>query len=319
MAECTCANPDLVAKSLAPSPQQSVSTQIKTSSDEIHKTLYGAAHEDGKGDGSASSASATGVPGMFDTIRFCHWAAPEYGGQGEKWWTMLFQAAALAIAIANGVAQSEIADMRQDLADRYYNMAKYKWDRFSQKYMPLEKKLLNETSSAPIRDIDCAGADTRAQQAVNLAYDGILDFMARTVKSYRLCIDESYTTVVDNRRNLMTVDTENYNLADERWFTDVKNDQRWNRRSNVLNLGRNLSSQAMSYGDVANSLLKQVGAQLDRAASGMIQAFGYYGARNDTFYPTSYLASASGLGTNMVNVSTPGSITPTDLNPTGDK
>ena len=97
-------------------------------------------------------------------------------------------------------------------------------------------------------------------------------------------------------------DDPNYNMYDDQFFTDFKNDQRWNRRSNVLNLGRNLTSQALKYGDVARSLYSAVGQELQQAASGVMQALGYYGARNDTYYPTEYLNSASGLNRQIVSI-----------------
>lgn len=301
MAECTCANPTLVSDAVKKHDEHTVNA-TKESTKTIDETLY--------------SAARGGQHGRL-IVSNCDWAAPQWGGIGESKWTDFFQAAALVIAIANGVAQSEIADKRQDLADRYYRMAKYKWDRFAGNYMPLEKQLLAEVSSTPVRNIDCAGAHDRAGVAVNTAYDNMDTYLVRMAKAYRVCVDDSYLQYNQNRRNLMEVDTENYNLSDERWFTDVKNDQRWNRRSNVLNLGRNLSSQALAYGDVANSLMKTVGSQLDRAAGGVVQAFGYYGARNDTYYPTEYLNTAQGLNTNIVQVGTPGSLNAGGLNPAG--
>lgn len=301
MAECTCANPTTVSDAVTKHDEHTVEA-TKESAQKIDETLY--------------SAARGGQHGRL-IVSNCDWAAPQWGGIGESKWTDFFQAAALVIAIANGVAQGEIADKRQDLADRYYRMAKYKWDRFSGNYMPLEKQLLAEVSSVPVRDIDCTGAHDRAGVAVNTAYDNMDTYLVRMAKAYRICVDDSYIQYNQNRRNLMEVDTENYNLSDERWFNDVKNDQRWNRRSNVLNLGRNLSSQALAYGDVANALMKTVGSQLDRAATGMIQAFGYYGARNDTYYPTEYLNTAQGLNTNIVQVGTPGSLNAGGINPAG--
>lgn len=301
MAECTCADPSQVSQAIQQHDEHTVSA-TKESAAYVDETLH--------------SKERGGVHGKL-IVSNCDWAAPQYGGIGESAWTDFFQAAALVIAIANGVAQSEIADKRQDLADRYYNMAKYKWDRFANNYMPLEKQLLAETSMAPIRTIDCRGARDRANVAVNTAYDNMDTYLVRMAKSYRICLDASLIQYNQNRRNVMTVDTENFNLSDERWFTDVKNDQRWNRRSNVLNLGRNLASQALAYGDVANALMKTVGSQIDRAANGMIQAFGYYGARNDTYYPTEYLNTAQGLNTNIVQIGTPTNVNVSGINPTG--
>lgn len=289
MASCTCADPAAVAKAIN-EQTSTVSGKLETAnknSEAIHETMYGKAME--------------GNPGAPAPVRFCHWAAPEYGATGESGWSTAFRVAAIAIAIANGIAQAEISDKQMDLAEGYYEQAKYKWDRFSEKYMPLEKQLLLEVSNEPIRELDCDGAKSRATNAVNTAYDGMTVYLARQAKKLRLCIDPSLLSVLDHKQSVTLVDTENYNLTDEQWFTDYKNDQRWNRRSAVLNLGRNLSSEALRYGEIARQLYSQVGAQLDRAASGVMTALGYYGARNDTYYPTTYL---SGQGTQLVQIGT---------------
>lgn len=289
MAECTCADPTMVANAItkhAEGRNEQTAQDAKT----LDETLFG--------------SSQGGKHGAIGPLRFCHWNAPEYGMVGEASWANAFRAAALAIAIANGLAQSEIADKQQDLADGWYEQAKYKWDRFSGKYMPLEKKLLNEVSSVPIRNIDCAGAHDRAEASVNTAYDSTAIYLKQQAKKLRLCLDPSLLSAVNQKQNAMLIDAENFNLTDERWYTDYKNDQRWNRRSNVLNLGRNLGSQAMEYGKIANALYGQVGQQIDRAAGGLINALGYYGARNDTYYPTTYLNTHSlmeGAGTVALN------------------
>lgn len=252
----------------------------------MHSTMYGAA--------------MGGIPGAPAPVRFCSWAAPEVTDIGNNAWGVAFQGAAIAISIANGLAQAQISEKQMDLAEGWYQQAKYKWDRFNNKYKPLEIFLLNEVSSVLVKIIDCDAARQRARTNVNTAYTGALGTFTRARSRYRLCIDPSLVSVLDFKQSMMLVDTENYNLDDERFFTDYKNDQRWNRRSNVLNLGRNLSSESLKYGQVANQLYSQLGAQLDRAAGGLIGALGYYGARNDTYYPTTYLGSNGSTNKGML-------------------
>lgn len=257
--------------------------------EEISRTLYG-----------AEQSPDEGQPGKLDRLRFCHWAAPEYGGGGENLWTLAFQAAQLGIALLNAQIQGQIADMQQDLADGYYQQAKFKWDRFAGNYMPLERAILWEAQSEPIRELDCDDDRRRAQYAVEPAFDIMDDYMERMAKGYRLCPDPTVTSQLAHTRSQLLVDTENYNLLDDQWFTDFKNDQRWARRSNILNLGRNLGSIAMQYGDVARKLMKDVGNIVDKAAGSLSQALGYYGARFDTYYPQNYL---SGTAHSLVSTS----------------
>ena len=218
---------------------------------------------------------------------------------GEGFWDNAFKAAALAIAIANGVAQSQIADMQQDLADSYYDMAKYKWDRFYEKFVPLEKKLLKEVLNEPLKEMDCDEDMQRASDWVGDAYGALTDWTRRKIRQLRTCVNGLDMRRTRNARTLAIAATANYNYVDDRWFCDYSNDKRWNRRSSVLNLGRNLGSEALKYGDVARSLLNAVSGQVEQAAQGLVSALGYYGARLDTYYPSSYLGQSQG---NLANI-----------------
>ena len=293
---------DGIRDSLAKQGKPAVSETISKEGP-IDETLYGAALEGSEtaaaGADVGNAGSGPGKHGALGSLRFCNWAAPEDGPVGEFNWNDAFRAAALIIAIANGVAQSQIADMQQDLADSYYDMAKYKWDRFYQKFVPLEKKLLNEVLSEPLKEMDCADDRQRAESWVGRAYGAMEDWLRRKAKAMRTCFSGADSRRPALARTLAVADTANYNYVDDRWFCDYSNDKRWNRRSSVLNLGRNLGSEALKYGDVARSLLNTVSGQIEQAANGLVNALGYYGARLDTYYPSSYLGQAQG---NLANI-----------------
>ena len=290
MAECTCADPTMVVRALNSGEMgNSITKQSEKNTKTIDETLYGEIYESDEG-------KAKGKHGAFGPIRFCRWAAPEVTGAGDTWFSTATKAATLAIGIINATYQQKIQDLQQDLADGYYRQAKYKWDRFNDVYRPLEQKLLDETSTKPIRTLDCAGAKSRARTAVTAAFNPALNWYTRTARAMRLCVDDSALQLFAYRRAVVDIDTENYNLSDDQWYTDYKNDQRWNRRSSVLNIGRNMSSEALSYGQVANAMLSQVSSQLDKVASTLSTSLGYFGTRFDTMTPNTYLGgSNSGL------------------------
>ena len=291
-----------IRDSLAKEGKPSVS-EVVSKEGPIDETLYGKTLEGSEtaaaGSDVGNAGDGHGKHGALGSLRFCNWAAPEYGPVGEFNWNDAFRAAALIIAIANGVAQSQIADMQQDLADSYYDMAKYKWDRFYDKFVPLEKKLLNEVLSEPLKEMDCADDRQRAESWVGRAYGAMEDWLRRKAKAMRTCFSGADSRRPALARTLALADTANYNYVDDRWFCDYSNDKRWNRRSSVLNLGRNLGSEALKYGDVARSLLNTVSGQIEQAANGLVNALGYYGARLDTYYPSSYLGQAQG---NLANI-----------------
>lgn len=267
--------------------------------DEPHSWIVNALiNQDGKSiNDTLAGTGHGGEAGIFDRLRFCHWAAPEWGTQGESAWVNAFQAAQLAISLTNSIIQGQIADMQNELAEGYYQQAKYKWDRFAGNYMPLEKAILWEAQSEPIREIDCDDDRRRANAAV-ISFGEVDFIMDRYAQGYKLCLDDTVNKQLAYARDKARVDTENYNLLDDNWFTDFKNDQRWGRRSNILNLGRNLGSIAMQYGDVARKLMGQVGDAANRAFGSLSQALGYYGTKFDTYYSTTYLA---GTSTQIVN------------------
>ncbi len=266
MAACTCADPMAVKTAI-----EKQTSNVVSAVDSLHHTIAG-----------TGAGGSLGVPAP---VEFRHWAAPEITDVGENSWASFFQAAALAIALANAAAQGAIHEKQMDLADAYYSMAKYKLDRFRNKYVPLEIKLLNEVSTVPIPEMDCDDDRSRAQTAVNRSFDSMAGFLRHLSQACRLCIGDEQLRLMEHKRARALVDTENYNMYDDRFWTDYKTDSRWNRRSAVLNLGRNMAAEALKYGDVASSLLKTLGAEVDRAANGAVGAIGYFGARNDTFYP----------------------------------
>lgn len=271
MASCTCANPTAVAKAI-----EGHAAKTET----INNTLHGGGHG--------------GKDGVLDSLRFCHWAAPEYTAAGQGLWNKVFTVAQVGVAVANAIAQHNIAKKQQDLADSYYQMAEDKWNRFKNNYMPLEIKLLREVTTEPIAVLDCTADRKRAEASVNPSYAQTQQFMANAKKKFNLCIDPTLMTMMETRQAVTLVDTTNYNLQDDQWYVDYRNDKRWNRRSNILNLGRNIASEALKYGDVARNLYSQVGQQIDQAANSLITSLGYYGARNDTYYPSTML---DGYGT----------------------
>lgn len=253
----------------------------------FHATIYGQA--------------LGGVPGAMANVRFAHAAPPEYGPIGENTWSVAFEAANTAIALANSVAQGDIADKQQDLSERYYDMASSKWSRFESQYMPLEKQLVNEVAAEPIKDMDCTGAIGQATENLYSTYSDCMGALNRDMRAMHLCNDYSpIRSAISYYNNQLRVDMMDFAMEDEHWYTDYKNDKRWNRRNAVLNIGRNMASDALKYGDVAMKTFGRVGQQIQTAATGMASALGYYGGRNDTYYPTTFLSSYGNSSNSMV-------------------
>ena len=319
MASCTCANPDAVVKAIDRFREEQ-SDNFK----DFHETFYGKQmindekHENftysGEGATDAASqalrdaqtmADASGRPGLgMAPIRFSNWAAPEVTNDGEKAWSWIWQAAGLALAAYNSKIQDNIYREQKRLSDDYYSMAKQKLDRFMNNYRPFEEALLDEVKTEPISKLNCKDDRKRAKTTVNSAYSVLSNYLTRQAKKLRICVDDAKAARMTYRKTLMLVDTENYNLIDDQFYTDYKNDRRWNRRSSVLSLGRNMSGEALSFGDVARAYYGNLGPQLDKVTNSLMGAVGYFGGRNDTYYPNMFLSNYGGLGNNLVSTGT---------------
>lgn len=296
MAACTCADPMAVADAIKEfaKGEKAADDQLHQLHTSIHETLYGktlkAGMDSAEGVTSAVTGGGAGSPGAPAPVRFCHWAAPEVPGWAQTLWEAAKFAASLALTYELNKLKQEIHETQRDLAEDYYNLAKDKWERYRDRFLPLEEKMLWEARTEPIRELDCDGARARAQAAVDSAFNSMQGYLERAVKKLRICVDPTQLGAMDQRRAVMLVDTENFNMQDDRWFVDYKNDQRWNRRSNLLNLGRNIPSEVLQYGEVA----RQAGANADQMAtqlaSNVMAAIGYYGSKIDTIFPSTYVS-----------------------------
>jgi hypothetical protein len=242
--------------------------------------------------GSPPAASVKAGPAGFDTMAGqsnCYGSS----GLGAGLWETARKVATLTISAANAAMQAELGYLRMSLGEKWYDMAKSKYDRWNGRYRPTEKNMVTEVTTVAVPTLNCPAAKARARASVNTAYDSIGTYMARQAKMMRLCLDSTCTLLVDQKRAVTAIDTENYNLGDEQWYTDFKTDQRWNRRSTILNLGRNLSSMSQSYGQVAMSTMDRVGQQVEMAGNSAASALGYTGARNDTYWPQNTLQNGA--------------------------
>lgn len=324
MASCTCANPDAIVKQLEKQNELL---------DAFHKTYYGESMEADSSDAEHHGKSmsipgslgftvpktaadrvlqelqtqgdAGGKPGLGAApTRFATWAAPEISNDGEYSWSWIWRAAGLALAIYNAKIQGDIYKEQETLSNDYYSMAKDKLDRFMNNYKPLELALLEEVKTAPEAEMNCKDDRKRAKASVNSAFQVMNSYLDSQAKKLRVCVDDSKSYRMDYRKAMMLVDAENYNLIDDQFYTDYKNDRRWNRRSNVLGLGRNMSGEALNFGDVAKTFYGQLGPQLDKVTGSLMGAIGYYGGRNDTYYPSMFLGNYGGLGNSLISTGT---------------
>lgn len=253
----------------------------------------------------ASSPISSMIRPYLDIIasNLCQWAQPEYGDMGESWEKALWKAALVAIATINTAAQISIMDKRYSIAKDYANLASDKWNRFKDGYAPLERAVMTEAGNAPVYTENYSDAVKRGDEAVTSAYNSIADMLADKSKQYALCVDETLIDALDLNKAQILIDSINFNYRDEEFFALYKSDQRWNRRSEMLNLGRDIHQTSASYAGAANTALAGLGDTLNQGAAGAMKLLGYMSTAQETQYPATFtgmspmMGQASQLGT----------------------
>lgn len=233
----------------------------------------------------------------------CVWAKPTYGDDGENALNILWKAAMLAVAGINTAAQIAIANKQYSIAKDYANLAKDRWNRFVNGYSPFEQAMLNEAKNAPEYNPDYAGAKARADQANNQAFISTDKTMANLAKAYGLCVDPSLLNDMDYAEAMSADDSTNYGYRDEENYDIAKDDIRWNRRSRLLNLGRDNLQESASYADSANAALSQMKGLVGAGAQGAVNLLGYLSTVRETMYPSLFSGSTllSGNSASMLN------------------
>lgn len=218
--------------------------------------------------------------------RMCSWAAPEYGAVGEGWDRKAMLAAQIAIYASIIGLNTFIQNKNHDIASSYADISKDKWNRFKDAYAALEKKMIAEAQNTPEPTVDYGDARNRASNAINFAYNSTQSSMARYAKLYALCMDDSLD--LSYSKTLLLNDTVTYNYRDSENFRDYKSDKRWNRRSDILNLGRNTQATAFSYAQHASESFAGLAGAIAQAGNGLSGLLGYMLNRNETVYPAQF-------------------------------
>lgn len=227
---------------------------------------------------------------QYVSARMCTWAAPHYTDMGSSTDRNLWLVAQIAIAAAQIYLQTYIQNKQYEIAKAYADITKDKWERFKNAYVPLERKLLAEAGNAAEYEPDYAAARSRGSSAAERAYSLAEQAFTTKAGQYALCIDPSVN--LDANRARSRDDTINFSYRDEENYAYYKQDKRWNRRSDILNIGRGNISTAFSYAKSASQNYAGLSAALQQVGNGISGMFGYLGNRMEMTYPTTFAQTA---------------------------
>ena len=229
--------------------------------------------------------------------RMCAWAAPEYSVSGEVRDRTAELVALAAIYSSVAALNTYVQNKNYQIARAYTDLSVDRWNRFKGAYAVLERKMISESMNTVEPTTDYPGAKSRAQSSVSFAYNSAKSTMTSYAKLYALCMDDSLN--LDHNQALTRDDTINFNYRDAENYKDYLSDKRWNRRSDVLNLGRNNLPTASSYAQHASNALGDVSNAVVGVGSGLSGLIGYLFNKNETVYPSQF-SMASNYGNNAI-------------------
>ena len=238
--------------------------------------------------------------------KMCEWAAPQYNEIGEGWDRTAKLAAEVAIYSSVIALNTYVQNQNYKIARAYTDISLDKWNRFKNAYAALEKKMLNETANTPEPTIPYSEANTRAVNASSFAFSSAKSSMTSYAKRYALCMDDSLD--LSRAQALMRDDTINFNYRDAENFTEYKSDKRWNRRSAILNLGRNNYEVSFNYAKHASAAFGDLSNAVAGIGNGLSGLLGYMFNRNQTVYPAQF-SQASIFGNGALVATSGGSTT----------
>lgn len=191
-----------------------------------------------------------------------------------------------AILGINTYTSLRIAEMQYDLAKDYAAMSKWYRDHYFNNYHPIEKSLIDEAMNDP--EYKYNKHDLTKGQMLVTAKLGFIGKLEKTVScTGRYCTGQRQAITNDLLIEQATVENSVCGLASRHAEDEeiTRNAKRWERRNNVLKLGRDLPTQSVSYGGLASGIFGSVGEQAAKGAMGAAEALGFGGMRRDTRYP----------------------------------
>ena len=194
---------------------------------------------------------------------------------------------AAAVTAINTATALKIAEMEHDLAKDYTRLAKDFKQYYFDNYRPIEKELVKEAmEDKPYNDPKKLDFDKAAMLlSAKMRFVGRLENAMSCTGRY--CTGQRASLMNDALLEQATTEAMVCGLAyrnneEEKATRDAL---RWERRSQVLRLGSNLPTEAVSYARLATGIFGSIGQQVSAAAESAAWYIGHSLDRKDTKYP----------------------------------
>lgn len=199
----------------------------------------------------------------------------------SSFWKNITAGAMAAINTANAY---RMAQLQQDLAKRYVSLAEDFRKYYNERYRPLEEALTKEALALPKYKRD--REQFYAGQMLTTARATAAGMVNKAIScTGRYCTGQRAAILTDQLMKQAGIESTVAGLAHR--YTDKEeithNNLRWDKREQVLKIGRDIPTQASSYAQLSAGIFGNLGRQAGKAAEGLVGFLGY--ERGNTEYP----------------------------------
>lgn len=198
-------------------------------------------------------------------------------------WKALLSAAILAYNTLNSL---RIAKLQRELGRKYLELAEEHRKYYNERYKPLEIDLTKEALKLPryVRDKE----PFYTGQMLVTAKGKVAGVLDKTMScTGRYCTGQRAAIMTDKLLEQATIESMSAGLAHR--YTDKDeinhNNLRWEKREQVMKIGRDIPTEAVSYANLAAGTFGSLGKQAGQAAEGAAGFLGYLSERGQTQYP----------------------------------
>lgn len=189
-----------------------------------------------------------------------------------------------AVAIYNTANAMRMARLQRDLGRKYLELAEEHRNYYNQRYKPLEINLTQEAAALPKYVRDKERLNT-GQMLVSVRGRNAGKIDTAIACTGRYCTGQRAAIMTDQLLEQAMAESTVAGLGQR--YTDreeiTHNNLRWEKREQVLKIGRDLPTDAVSYASLAAGTFGSLGKQAGQAAEGAMNFLGY--RRNNTQYP----------------------------------
>lgn len=196
-------------------------------------------------------------------------------------WKAILSGAVLAYNTLNNL---RMAKLQRDLGEKYLELAEEHRRYYNNRYKPLEIAITKEALSLPKYNRDKEGFYT-GQMLISTRgkYAGRTDKAMSCTGRY--CTGQRAAIMIDQLLEQATSESIVTGFAHR--YTDREeityNNLRWEKREQVMKIGRDIPTEAVSYASLSAGTFGSLGKQAGQAAEGAMSFLAY--RRGETQYP----------------------------------